>query len=45
MDKKTIDTIVWWIPIKKLRNFICDHINSISNSKTNKVILDSFISV
>ena len=35
MTRKEIDEIVWWIPFKKLRNFIRDYFFSIISINEN----------
>ena len=43
MDKKTIDKIVWWIPIKKYRNYIRNYMSYYFDSKKIKYKINSKI--
>ena len=43
MTRKEIDNIVWWIPFKKLRNFIRDYLFSIISINEDVELLDKKI--
>ncbi|MEI0557255.1 radical SAM/SPASM domain-containing protein [Brachyspira intermedia] len=44
MDNKTIDNIVWWIPIKSLRNFAREYLLELNDLKKHNKIDESSIS-
>ena len=42
MDLKTIDRIVWWIPIKQLRNYVKESLKSANQNKNKYSLLLDF---
>lgn len=42
MDKKTIDRIVWWIPFRKLRNYVRESLNEYLMMKKSLGIISNY---